>query len=429
MKYGVRCFTTILCGLLLLIFTNSKAQDAWVSYSHKIEVKGYEGLRFRLQGLARTEVKDDSASARLWVRVDKENGIGFFDNMEKRPIRSSEWKKYSIEGRIDSAGTQLSFGALCSYNGKFYYDDIKLDIEIKKGKWKNIFSADFENGDIPLRQGRVDSNFKAQVIRGPKAQGAQYLMIEGTNVPTYGVNSKAGRYAHVNGIKLYYEVYGQGTPLVILHGNGGSIENASTFYPDLIKNYKVIAVDSRAHGKSGDTEAPLSYDLMASDVNELLDQMKLDSVFIWGQSDGAILGLILAMDYPKKVKKVIAFGSNIRPDSSAIFSWAIAGMQKILKESTDPRERKLNRLMVEYPNIPYSKLSTIKSPILIVAGDRDAIRPEHTLKLFQHIPNSQLCIIPGATHGAAWEKKGLFLMILDDFFNKPFTMPDTKSWY
>lgn len=428
MKYGVRCFITI-CTLLLLIGINCKGQDTWISYLHKIEAKGYEGLGFRLQALVRTEVTDDSASARLWARVDKENGVGFFDNMEKRPIRSSEWKKYSIEGKIDSASTQLAFGALCTYNGKFYYDDIKLDIEIKKGKWKNVFTADFENGNNPLTKSRVDSNFNAHLISGQKAQKAQCLMIEGTNVPTYGVNNKAGKFADVNDIKLYYEVYGQGTPLVILHGNGGSIENASPFYPDLIKNYKVIAIDSRAHGKSGDTEAPLTYDLMASDVNELLDQMKLDSVFIWGQSDGAILGLILAMDYPKKVKKVLAFGSNIRPDSSAVFSWAIAGMQKILKESTDRRERKLNRLMVEYPNIPFSKLSTIKSPILIVAGDRDAIRPEHTLKLFQHIPNSQLCIIPGTTHGAAWEKKGLFLMILNDFFNKPFTMPDTKSWY
>jgi pimeloyl-ACP methyl ester carboxylesterase len=87
----------------------------------------------------------------------------------------------------------------------------------------------------------------------------------------------------VNGIKLYYEIYGQGPPLVVLHGNGGSIKNATGFYPDLIKHYKVIAIDSRAQGRSTDTDKPLTYDQMAADVNSLLEQLQIDSVFIWGQ--------------------------------------------------------------------------------------------------------------------------------------------------
>jgi pimeloyl-ACP methyl ester carboxylesterase len=85
--------------------------------------------------------------------------------------------------------------------------------------------------------------------------------------------------------------------------------------------------------------------------------------------------------------------------------------------------------MIDYPNLPYSELSKIKAPVMIMSGDRDVIRPEHILKMYQSIPNSQLCILPGATHGGAWEKKDLFLTIMNDFFNKPFTMPDTKDWY
>jgi pimeloyl-ACP methyl ester carboxylesterase len=85
--------------------------------------------------------------------------------------------------------------------------------------------------------------------------------------------------------------------------------------------------------------------------------------------------------------------------------------------------------MLDYPRIPYSRLSQIQAPVLIMVGDRDVIRPEHTLKLFQSIKNSQLCIIPGATHGAAWEKKQYFLMVMDDFFNKPFEMPTTEDWF
>ncbi|HUP11432.1 MAG TPA: alpha/beta hydrolase, partial [Niastella sp.] len=133
--------------------------------------------------------------------------------------------------------------------------------------------------------------------------------------------------------------------------------------------------------------------------------------------------------YPKKVKRVLAFGANIQPDSLALFPWVLSSMQKTMNESKNPRERKLNQLMLNYPNIPFSNLSRIKAPVLIMAGDRDAIRPEHTLKLFQSIPNSQLSIIPGATHGAAIGKKDLFLVMMKDFFNKPFTMPDTKDWF
>jgi pimeloyl-ACP methyl ester carboxylesterase len=84
--------------------------------------------------------------------------------------------------------------------------------------------------------------------------------------------------------------------------------------------------------------------------------------------------------------------------------------------------------MLDYPKLPYTALSAIKAPVLLMSGDRDVIRPEHILKMFQNIPNSQLCILPGATHGGAWEKQELFLMIMNDFFNKPFSMPDTKDW-
>jgi pimeloyl-ACP methyl ester carboxylesterase len=168
---------------------------------------------------------------------------------------------------------------------------------------------------------------------------------------------------------------------------------------------------------------------MASDVNALLDQLHIDSVFIWGQSDGAILALLLAKDYPKKVKRALAYSPNIQPDSLAVFPWAITAMHKIIAENQDPKQKALMQLMLDYPNIPYSELSKIKAPVLIMSGDRDVIRPEHILKMFQSIPNSQLCILPGATHGGAWEKKELFLTIMNDFFNQPFKMPDTRSWF
>lgn len=411
----------------------TSAQGNWVSYSKAVSTKGYKGHNFRLTAMIKSELTDDSASARLWARADKEKGTGFFNNMWNKPVRSKDWKKYTIEGKIDTGAYQLVFGALCQYNGKFYYDDIKLEVETTKGKWKSIFIDNFENGNDTFEQGTqrkqsgINQNYTSATV---VAQGTgKALLIEGRDVPNYGVNNKVGKFAFVNGIKLYYEIYGNGAPLLVLHGNGGSIENASAFYPELAKQYKVIAIDNRSQGRSTTTNEPLTYDMMASDVNALLEQLHIDSAFIWGQSDGGILALLLAKDYPKKVKRALAYSPNIQPDSLALFSWAITAMQKTVTENPDPKEKALNQLMLDYPNIPYSELSKIKAPVMIMSGDRDVIRPEHILKMFQSIPNSQLCILPGATHGGAWEKKDLFLVIMNDFFNKPFEMPDTKNWF
>ena len=425
-----------ICSFCLTLGQNVSAQDTWASWSTSIPVKGYEGMHFRLQARVKTIVDDDSAAAMLWARVDKAKGMGFFDNMGNRPVRSSEWKTYTVAGEIDPAATKLAFGALVTLNGKFYYDDLKVEVEKEKGKWETIYSADFEKDmgglasgiSAAAAAGGKNEMFKAS-IQTDAAASSNVLLVEGSNVPNYGANKKVGKFAEVNGIKLYYEIYGEGPPLVVLHGNGGSIASAASHYPDLIKKYKVIAIDSRSQGRSTDTDKPLNYDQMASDVNALLEQLHIDSVFIWGQSDGAILGLLLAMDYPKKVKRVLAYGANIVPDSSAIYGWAFNAVNKLIATSTDKQQVKLYTMMRDYPNIPYAKLHTITAPCLIMGGDRDVITLEHLVKMYRNIPNSWLCILPGATHGGAWEQKERFLKIMDDFFNKPFRMPDTKDWF
>jgi pimeloyl-ACP methyl ester carboxylesterase len=420
--------------ILSVVALSANAQENWVSYSKAIDAANYAGHNFRLTAKVRTELSDDSAAAHLWARVDKSKGSGFFDNMDDRPIRTANWKSYTVQGTIDSGATRLAFGMYCNYNGKFYFDDVKLDIETADNKWTNIFTAKFDDGKmdgldegIQIGQNGFNKKYTATVVTANGSSKA--LMIRGTGVPNYGVNSKVGKFADVNGIKMYYEIYGAGAPLILLHGNGGSIVSFSPFIGTLMKKYKVIAIDSRSQGKSTSTNATLTYDLMASDVNALLDQLHIDSVFVWGQSDGAILGLLLVKDYPKKVKRALTYSPNIQPDSLALFQWSIDVMHKTVNESRDPKERALNQMMLDYPNIPYSELSKIKAPVLMMCGDRDVIRPEHILKMYQNIPNSQLCVLPGATHFGAWEKQELFLTIMNDFFNKPFTMPDTKDYF
>ena len=277
------------------------SQENWVVHSKVIPVEEYQGLNFKYSALVRTEIVDDSAAAYLFTRIDTRNGMGFFDNMYNRPIRNKQWRKYEIQGVIDSTANKILFGTMCFFNGNFYYDNFKLEVETIKNNWETIFYRDFEGDSANVNKSIKDwwSNNELYITDIYKEQnGNQCMVVDGRGIPNFGMNKEAGRYAEVNGIELYYEIYGEGQPLVVLHGNGGSIADFSMHYPYFIENnYKVIAIDSRAQGRSGDSEEELTYMLMASDVNALLDKLNLDSVYIWGHSDGAIIGLILAFYY------------------------------------------------------------------------------------------------------------------------------------
>ena len=255
--------------LALVLFFNSiqfaTAQENWGAMYHVIPVKGYEGHHFRLQASVKCMVEDDSASARLWVRVDKKSGIGFFENMWKHPIRNSEWKTYTIEGTIDTAATRLVIGALCELNGQFSYDNFKVEVESDNKKWQTVYTDDFEKGMdgwLPgIGFGPTGANsLYTGAVQHEQTGNNSALVINGVGVPNWGANKKAGNFANVNGIKLYYEIYGEGQPLVVLHGNGGSIADAGSHYSELVKKYKVIAIDSRSQGRSTDTNQPLTYD-------------------------------------------------------------------------------------------------------------------------------------------------------------------------
>jgi pimeloyl-ACP methyl ester carboxylesterase len=250
----------------------------------------------------------------------------------------------------------------------------------------------------------------------------------------YGKNMEAGKYADVNGIKMYYEIYGQGEPLVLLHGNGGSINAGRQQIAFFSKNYKVIAVDSRGQGNTNDNSDSLSYDAMAADLNGLLNQLKIDSAYIIGQSDGAIIGLITAFRYPKKVKMLAAMAPNIRPDSAVLYTTVAEQGAKELAKYEDSlkagfkevmRKVKLLRLMQYHPHISTSELGAIKSPVMVMCGDRDVVRLSHIIEIFRAIPKSNLCVLPGSTHFALRKNPDVFNETIYHFFTKPFSMPDS----
>ena len=242
---------------------------------------------------------------------------------------------------------------------------------------------------------------------------------------TYGKNKEAGKYYNIRGFKMYAETYGSGQPLLIIHGNGGSINNFLYQIPYFSKKYKVIIADSRAHGNSKDDADSLSYEMMADDYAALLDQMKIDSAFVIGWSDGGINGLLLAIHHPEKVKKLAITGANLWPDSTAVFPEV---MQMILPEynsaksmtNKTPQQKagwKLLRLLVEEPHISLADLQKISVPTLVIGGDHDVIKPEHTLLIAQNIRNSYLWILPNSGHSTPIVYKDEFNKKIDDFFS------------
>ncbi|MEO6550387.1 MAG: alpha/beta hydrolase [Ferruginibacter sp.] len=255
----------------------------------------------------------------------------------------------------------------------------------------------------------------------------------GKAVP-YGKNDAVGKYADVNGVKLYYEIYGEGDPLVLIHGNGGSISSGHEQIAFFSKHYKVIALDSRGQGKSKDESDSLTYDAIAADVNGLLTTLKIDSAYIIGQSDGAIVGLITAFRFPSKVKMLAAMAPNIRPDSAVLYPKVEEQGEKDFARYEDSLKAgfkevtsklKLLRLMKYHPHITPEELASIKVPVMIMCGDRDVIRLSHIIEIFRSIPKSNLCVLPGSTHGALRKNPEVFNETIYRFFTHPFQMPDS----
>ena len=245
----------------------------------------------------------------------------------------------------------------------------------------------------------------------------------------YGDNKEAGNFKKVNGINIYYEIYGTGKPLIFLHGNGGSIRSARAKIEYFKKYFQVIAIDSRGHGKSIDTTTALTYVQMANDIGVLLDSLHIDSAFVSGQSDGGILGLLLAINFPGKIAKVATFGANMFPGKKAIFNEIDKLVMDTLKTTTNLKTKRLYSLLAYQPHITEKDLQKIKCPVLVMSGDRDVIRLEHSIKIFNNIPNSNFFVMPGATHFGSYEKPELFNLVLLDFLNRPFSKVSTVDLF
>jgi len=222
-------------------------------------------------------------------------------------------------------------------------------------------------------------------------------------------------YSEVNGIKMYYEIYGQGEPIVLLHGGGSTIGSSfGRIIPLLAAHFKVIAPELQNHGRSGFRDIPETFQQDAKDVLALLKNLGINKASFFGFSNGGTTALLLAIHHPEIVHKMVV--------ASAVYkrSGLIPGFFDMMKKTTisqmppelkaaflkvKPDTTKLQLMfekdrarMVNFKDIREEDIKSISAPTLIVNADKDVVRPEHAIELYRIITNAHLAIFPGV-HG------------------------------
>lgn len=243
-------------------------------------------------------------------------------------------------------------------------------------------------------------------------------------------------YSEVNGLKMYYEIHGQGKPIVLIHGGGSTIKtNFEKIIPLLAKDRQVIAVELQAHGRTNDRNADLTFEQDADDIATLLKNLKIDKADFFGFSNGGTTTLQIAIRHPELVDKIILGSALAKRNGVPDWFWGfmenakLENMPELLKVGYKKVAADANGLqvmhdrdakrMVNFKDIPDEKIKSINAPTLIIIGDKDVITPEHAIELHRQITNSELAIIPGG-HG---EYIGEVTTITPDFKESDLVVP------
>lgn len=221
---------------------------------------------------------------------------------------------------------------------------------------------------------------------------------------------------------LHYEERGQGEPLVLLHGNGEDLSYFKAQMEYFSKKYRVIAVDTRGHGRSGRGSAPFCLGQFREDLFGFLTGLGLGRIHLLGFSDGANIALLFALKYPGQVESLILNGGNLRPSgvklhiqAGVVAGWAMTGLlSPFLKDCK--RKRELLGLMVKEPHISGRDLAGLTMPVLVIAGDKDMIRESHTREIAAGIRGSRLAILSG-DHFIAAKEPEAFNRAVGDFLD------------
>jgi pimeloyl-ACP methyl ester carboxylesterase len=265
------------------------------------------------------------------------------------------------------------------------------------------------------------------------------------NSPSDDTMAFSTGYSEVNGLKMYYEIYGQGKPLVLLHGGGSTIQTTfGRVIPMLAKNRQVIGVELQAHGRTDDRDTGISFEQDADDVAGLLKNLNIQKADIFGFSNGGTTAIQLAIRHPDQINKIIAASALCKRSGVPNQFWEFMSNAKIedmpqqLKDAykavasdthhLQAMHDKCAQRMVEFNDIPDELLKSIKAPTLIINGDTDVGTSEHAVEMHRLIPNSQLMIIPGG-HGAyigeiitlqpGYKESDFIVPLIEKFLDQP----------
>ncbi len=243
----------------------------------------------------------------------------------------------------------------------------------------------------------------------------------------------------IGDVDLYSEEIGDGEPVLLLHGGFCSLESLRSQGDALAVDHRVLAFERPGHGRSADIDEEFSYARGLAETLAYLDAVDAGPVHVIGYSDGAILGFMLALEHPERVRSLIAISGNIDPTG---FAHTPEAAQHPMLSALPEQERedleqahyerlspdgpehaatiieKLIRMWTAEPNIPASALAAISAPTLVIGADRDQIRVDHSLLIAASIPGAELAIVPGATHALINERPELLRVLIRDFLDR-----------
>lgn len=224
-------------------------------------------------------------------------------------------------------------------------------------------------------------------------------------------------------IQLHYIEEGKGQPLILLHGNGEDTSYFEHQIPYFSKNYRVIAIDTRGHGKSPRGEKPFTIVQFAEDLHDFMYEKGIGEAILLGFSDGGNIALTFALKYPDKVMKMIVDGANLFPSGvKPFYQWPIEIGYRIAKLFSKKSEQakqnaEMLGLMVNEPHIEPSELARLAMPVLVVAGTKDMIKESHTRLIYNSLPNARLSILEG-DHFVANKNAEAFNKVVEEFLGR-----------
>lgn len=239
------------------------------------------------------------------------------------------------------------------------------------------------------------------------------ITLDTSSVPAPITEPEIDDFVQLGEVKMHYQVYGHGKkPLILIHGNGGSVESLDDAASYLANDYTVYLTESRCHGQSSDP-GEISYSLMAKDIVEFAEAMKLEKPLIMGHSDGGMIAIAIASEYPDMPGAIISCGSNSQPSEfKPYFTIAVKFNNLFHKD-------KLNDMMLTMPDFNEEYLSRITCPAYIVAAEYDIMWLTDTVYIHSAVKNSDIAIIKSGSHSSYMSHDGKQAYVLArDWFSK-----------